>query len=35
MLLNGLQRRLALTKLAEIILDKLQHRKCPVFEKKK
>lgn len=32
MLLNGLQRCLALTKPAEILLDKLQHRKCPVFE---
>lgn len=35
MLLNGFQRCLALTELAEILLDKLQRRKCPVFKKKK
>lgn len=27
------QRSLALTKLTEILLDKLQHRKCLMFEK--
>lgn len=33
MLLKGLQRCLALTELAEILQDELQHRKCPVFKK--
>lgn len=33
MQLNGLQRCLALTELAEILLDKLQQRKRPLFER--